>query len=326
MKPIASLYSLKAMGCLFVVMQHLPFAGRGLFSPIINTAVPLFAMISGYFLFCSDDNGKQLSERLLRTLKKVWLISLQVNAVYLIYHLLRSCFDESHAFPLQNWKDLLELFLYGDTLNYALWYLNAYWQALMILWLLSRHQLEKWIRYFPFLLILGVFWGRYLFLFPIENAAIEKILGQVCKNCFTTMLPFMSIGFLLHQKEALWRKFRIEHLWILSLATLFLAYVEITVLTLLHCNNHHSQLFFGILFAICCFVLALHYPQWSLHPFIQQVGKHHSANVYYYHLLVAWLLAWASWVFPAIQAFIVFAATLLLSVVLKNKSIPVSQP
>lgn len=326
MKPIASLYSLKAMGCLFVVLQHVHFAGRGLLSPIISTAVPLFAMISGYFLYRDNMSREEQSALIKKRLYQLLRIILQVNAVYLAYYLIRMLLNENYVFPLKSWTDGLELLLYGDTLNYAFWYMNAYAHSLIILWIVCKKGLERWINYFPFLLIIGIFWGRYLFLFPIENEALENWLLHYSKNCFTVILPFVALGWLMHRHEERLKEVSLKAMCFGLAICIFLSYAEIGMLTIFNCNNHNSLLVFTALSAIHIFALALRIPHLQVPRFVQQVGQYHSGNVYYYHVLVASLFAWASWVFPAIQAFIVFATTLMLSMVLKNKSIPVSQP
>ena len=84
MKPIRSLYSLKAIGCLFVVMIHVPFVGRGPASPIINAAVPLFLMISGYLLWEPGEDPIMLSRKLAYAFRKMVRVIVIVNAVYLL--------------------------------------------------------------------------------------------------------------------------------------------------------------------------------------------------------------------------------------------------
>lgn len=123
---------------------------------------------------------------------------LQVNLVYLLYHLLRTWLNSHYNFPLQSWEDWAEWIFYGDTLNYAFWYLNAYAQSLFILWIVCKKGLSRCMAYLPLLIILGIFCGRYLFLFPFENAALESNLLHYSKNCLSIMLPFMAMGYYYH--------------------------------------------------------------------------------------------------------------------------------
>ena len=48
---IQSLFLLKAICALFVVIIHFPLAGKIYLDPLIKASVPIFYMITGYFMF-----------------------------------------------------------------------------------------------------------------------------------------------------------------------------------------------------------------------------------------------------------------------------------
>lgn len=313
MKPIRSLYSLKAIGCLFVVMIHVPFAGRGAMSPIINAAVPLFLMISGYLLWDPNEDPKILCQRLAHAFWKLVRIIVVVNAVYLLYALLRHLMFPQETFPIRSWSDVVELVLFGRKLNGTLWYLNTYLWTLAVLWFLGRCRIIKVIRFLPLLLVLTFLLGRYMFILPIGSLTFDERL-----NCFTMGLPFVSIGYLIHQSEERLRRIPGKILLYGVLACIGMAYVESLTLSALGVNNHFNQFFFTTAYAILLVVWAVTHPDWQLHPLVQDIGKYHSANIYYYHILVANLYLSIGLFIPSAQAIIVFATVWLVSVELKR--------
>ena len=63
-KKIYSLYLLKCICAFFVVGIHFPFYGKGLLLPLIVVAVPVFFIISGYFVCPSMDNKEKSLSKL----------------------------------------------------------------------------------------------------------------------------------------------------------------------------------------------------------------------------------------------------------------------
>lgn len=313
MKPIRSLYSLKAIGCLFVVMIHVPFVGRGPASPIINAAVPLFLMISGYLLWEPGEDPMMLSRKLAHAFRKMVRVIVIVNAVYLLYALFRFLVVPQETFPLCSWGDIVELILFGRKLNGTLWYLNTYLWTLALLWAICRCRAMKVISYLPLLLVLTFLLGRYLFMLPIGPLTFDERL-----NCFTIGLPFVAIGYIIHRNEERLRRIPGKELQVGILACIVMAYVESLTLSALGVNNHFSQFLFTTAYAILLVVWAVTHPDWQLHPLAQNIGKYHSANIYYYHILVANIYLSIGLFVPSVQAFIVFATVWLVSMGLKR--------
>lgn len=82
---ISALFVLKAICAFMVLILHTPFMNAAFFYQILvlisTIAVPLFFMITGYFLY-TDDN-KLLYNRSIKTLKKTIPIYLICNIIYL---------------------------------------------------------------------------------------------------------------------------------------------------------------------------------------------------------------------------------------------------
>ncbi len=310
MKQILSLYSLKGIACIMVVMGHIPSIFRSPLSPLLN-GVPLFLMISGYFLYTPDK--EELARKVLIQLKKIVCIIICVHAVYAIYSAVRAYLSPTYLFPIQSRADFLNWLFFGVKIGSGvLWYLHAYAWSLVFLWLFSRYGKTTIIHYLPLLLIANLLLGRYLFLFPFEipNSNFRN-------NCFTSGLPYLSIGYLIHMYKNRLECIALQKWRALICVCLVGVYAEISLLTLFECNNHFGNFILGIPFSVSLFALMALHPTWELHPLLVRLGRDHSANIYYWHMLVASLCSWMGLYIKPIQVLIVFALSLVLSVAIR---------
>ena len=86
-----SLYVLKALAALFVLMIHLEFYKRQYLEPIFKCGVPVFYIISGFFLYSA--NPYQNEERNIRKgMTKIFKIMLFFNLAYFILQYAESLF------------------------------------------------------------------------------------------------------------------------------------------------------------------------------------------------------------------------------------------
>ena len=72
MKKYSSLYVLKAFAALCVLMVHFEFYNRQYFGPLFNCGVPLFYIISGFFMYndSSEKEAKRYKKSIVKILKK----------------------------------------------------------------------------------------------------------------------------------------------------------------------------------------------------------------------------------------------------------------
>lgn len=178
-----SLYALKALAAFFVVMIHFPMWGCWILEPIIRIAVPLFYLVSGFFLY----SGSQTREigKALRWIRKIVICSLLLNAFYAIWRIafLHECISG---------RMVLSALLTGEGICVPLWFLTAMWQGLFVFVLLRRWK-EKWLPAVPALCLLNPLLGRYCFLFMEAN---EQLPTFVRSNFLTVALPFICLGYL----------------------------------------------------------------------------------------------------------------------------------
>lgn len=187
-KPVHSLYVLKAAGAFAVVMLHTSFILKIPLLPLLRLAVPLFFMITGYFLWSADRT--QTLRRIRRTAVKIFWITLLANAVYASFLLLR-------GEPIDcSWRAMLRLLLYGDNFCGQLWYMNACIEALLIIGLFVKLQQERWLfRFMPVLLLLGLALGKYAWVWGLDA------LPEMSRNGLLTGLPFVLCGCMLRRRE-----------------------------------------------------------------------------------------------------------------------------
>ena len=301
---------MKGIACIMVVMGHIPSIAKSMLSPILR-GVPLFLMVSGYLLY--TPYGKELAQRVVKQLKKICCIILCVHAVYALYSAIRAYISPIYIFPIQSWGDFFNWLLCGIELgDGVLWYLHTYAWTLVVLWLFSRKGHVKYIRYLPFLLVANLVLGRYQFLFPFEISH-----PGIRQNCFTVGLPYFAIGYLVHRYESVLRSINLRQWLFPMLCCLIAVYAEIVLLTLLECNNHFADFVFNIPLSVALFAFMATHPTCQISPWLVRLGRDHSANIYYWHMLVAGLCSWVGLYVASVQVVIVFSLTYFLSVLLR---------
>lgn len=106
------------------------------------------------------------------------------------------------------------------------------------------------------------------------------------------------------------------HLW--HLLCIVLAYAESLLLSTLGLNNHFGQFAFTIAYAILLFIGGVTHPNSHVHPIVENIGKYHSGNIYYFHILIDNLFQSFGVFVPATQAILVFVVAWMLSIVLRQ--------
>ena len=104
---ISSLYIVKCICAFLVVTCHTPMGQvKEIISPIAMAAVPIFFLISGYFLYSPDE--RKSYERAKKSLKKIVPIFLLVQLFYWAWLL------PNHGNLLNSWRGLADIFLTGS--------------------------------------------------------------------------------------------------------------------------------------------------------------------------------------------------------------------
>lgn len=266
------LYMLKALLALFVVIIHVPMFGKSELKPLLSAAVPCFYIISGFFLY-RGDRIKEI-HCAWRWCKKIFTISVLVNLFYFIYWGVQGTW---------RYKAFCHAFLSGDLLNAALWYLTAMWQGLLAFILIRRFVSSKVIYLLPLLIIFSLLEGRFHFLFEDGGAYVPQWHRL---NFFAVALPCLSVGYLLRKHVH-----RLKNLYVAIAFFVFFVvcgYAEDWIISI-YVKKIISYGIFTIPVAICLFLIFLNLKKVRL-SFISDIGKYHSANIYYFHVFVRYIV------------------------------------
>lgn len=300
-KDIPSLYALKTLAAFFVVVIHFPMLGKQQLEPLVRNAVPLFYIISGFFLY------KGILEKEIITakhwVKKLIVCSILLNTGYAVWNYF--VYDVSLTPGM-----MLRAAVTGNGISVPLWYLTALWEALLV-FILLRRKAYRLIGWAVVLCVLNPLLGRYCFLF-MENG--EQLPACIRTNALTVALPYLCIGYTSarYQLWSQWGKIRYP---IISGGVM---YAEYYMLQWCGVNNHVSYLFATAAFSWFLFLWVLQY-KGPLPCAAVEIGKRHSANIYYYHSAVGAVAMMLSSICPWLKmvgAPVVFLFSFLFSVFL----------
>ncbi len=295
-KRIESLYLLKAIASFFVVCIHTHLMGKSMMMFILGIGTPCFLAITGYLLF-SSDKGREI-EKCLKWAKKSFLLAFVCNVVYAI-----PCIYADPYTYLSPSLWFKTLFVSGRDICFVLWYLTALWQGLLI-FALMRKYVPRILYLLPLLYILLYLMrnqGSFLVPFTID-------IG-IGRNSILTTLTFLSVGYFMHMyKDTL---VKIKYLKVIYGFTMLLAFIECLVYTRVF--HHYSCLFNFTTFPliVMSMLLCIKNPDYKL-PILNEIGRKHSANIYYFHMLLA-LYVWDLDIIKPVQTVVVWVSAIPLS-------------
>ena len=178
----ANIDALRCLCAFLVVCIHCTYQWREVFLPLTDIAVPMFFLISGYFL-CG-------TERIGRNIKRILKITCLSIALYytktVLWHLL------SGEFYCPSLNNLAEFFLFNNVVfAIHLWYLPAYLYCLIICFCIEKYTIwEYFFLSIPILLFLGVLIKGWVDIYCPANIFIYR-------NFLFMGLPWVLTGRLL---------------------------------------------------------------------------------------------------------------------------------
>ncbi len=302
---IPSLYALKALCALFVVIIHTNMIGKEALSPLVRIAVPVFYIITGYFLYTG--NAENECAKAWKWTKKAFFLALGLNIIYFFF----SSFT-SGEWQTRTYRGLIRAVITGTDFAEHLWYLTALWEAL-IAFIILRKYFAQLLPYCIPLIALNLILGRYYFIIDPSPYPLETAIRL---NFLAVALPCLITGYCIRRWEK--RILQIRHPAVYMLLFLLLLYAETSILNYLEINNNVSYCIFtlplAVTFFICFLRSSINIPQ-----SIVTLGKYHSANIYYYHAIIIGLLTYipiASTYYSTVGSLIVFVLTALLSYII----------
>jgi|GEM_PF-1907424 hypothetical protein len=278
-------YILKAFCACWVVFLHLPGISKEslLFLPFLRIAVPCFFMISGYYLVSNNDLDR---DKVIIQLKKVVHLVLFYNGLFLLwkmfsnYLLLLPIVDEKWGL-MEFW---LEWLLKGDNICYPFWYLTAYFQVLIILWIVSKLKILRYIYILiPILLVLSVLLNRYSFI--LTDQVLDTAISRSALFCaFPSVL--MGIYIKIQVKINVLKNIK-SFFFLISV----FAYLELLLLSLYDVNGSgadYNMMTYPL--AIVSILLCIKFPIPNVSKRLKNpliiIGQKFATNIYLFHILV----------------------------------------
>lgn len=265
---IPSLYVLKALCAYGVVILHAPIgACTEALRLIAAIAVPIFFMITGYFLFV-EDRG-QLGYRLNRSIRKIALVVLIMQGAMTLISL--------DALPrLGSWILWFKWLLLGQHYVYTyghLWYLTALLETLILFRVIYKLGKEDYI---PFLSLL---WGLKVFM---EDYGLLVAPGSLMAlNAAFYAIPCVAFGYTIG-------KYRRRFLELPALKSLLLlSFALVYVVHYLLPDGETWQVllmpFVRTGLIVFSFLCALKYSDIGGGTRLEYIGRSLSGNIYYWH-------------------------------------------
>lgn len=274
----------KYIAAIGVILVHIPFPG-----PIGKSlaatgsgGVCLFAVISGYACF---GDSKEASEKILRRLKRISLITAVTLAIYVIFSFfLMSSIGQSELWirGFSDPRSYLRMIVLGDfEFFYAafLWYMIALIYCYIIFYFLIRYNKTKIIYILlPVTVILRIAAGIY-----ISTPGAD---WHIRNNFLAGVLPMMCVGYALAEHKSKIEKLSMEFLitgTVLSAAVMFAsASFRINGLDL-------SQPFI-MLFTTVLFMTGIRRPESHIIKPVAYLGQKDSLYIYLFHVIVILVL------------------------------------
>lgn len=290
---IDSLFFLKGICAILVVFVHTDFFYRNLFVPISRLAVPLFFMISGYFMINSDGTFKDklYIKKQMKKIGKYILISSFVYALYNIFNkifLLNQVFSWELIFdkPLDKYF-LSYLFLYS-VFSGPLWYLTAYFQSLIFVPCLNKLSSKGIFLIIVLTYILGLLLGKYLWVWTQID-----LPAPLMRNVLTMAVPFLFLGILIRKEEKffvfLYKKYLYVFLFFIPLN--YLEYWGILKWGSVVGGDYVVTTIFVLVFV---FVYAISHPWLGRNSYLGFIGEKLSLDIYLYHSIFVSLFYWVN--------------------------------
>lgn len=317
-REILGLQILKFLCALFVVQIHFDSGIREFLLPVARMAVPVFFMITGYFL--PDASGHIRRDRLKKMFKKVFRLELVACAVYLGLSVL-SAYVKGEEYPdLLSFEYWFHLVMIGDEPRAHLWYMIALMQAIVIIAVCVALKAGRWIFWLiPIGLALNFLFGSYSFAIDSRYVFNDIFLSR---NVLTVALPFMLIGTLIRCYE--YKLPSQGTIMMVAGVGLLGVYVETEVLYALFANEFGDIVFMTIPLSTAVFVFFLRLSvKGRFGGGIANWGRAYSMDIYLWHIAIASVVLfvlknWGLVTSTAFDAMIAIAVTLLGVILLKK--------
>lgn len=328
------MFFFEALACILIVFIHSQFPGffGELVVPgIARFGVPLFFVVSGFYLIkpgmSKEELRKKLKKRIIHT-----LVLIAFSAViYFLVGIVQARFGNNpkgvtnYLQTTFSWKRILRLVLLNVPLtSLPTWFLLAMLYGYAILYIFAKQFLEYgWIAY-AFALLLP-FWIIFRTVVCLTNVSIGGYLlrdAQFYYNWLANGLPFMCLGIVLKRHEDFLKSIPMKWVLVVYFASLMLMTLEFCLL-MNYLDIYMSYYPSHVMNVIAIIALALQKPDLFSKSRLLNAKGNFTAYVYLFHPAVIGVVAFAfnkagiseniiiSWIRPLIVMLISVIAALL---------------
>ncbi|KGN84853.1 hypothetical protein HQ41_03835 [Porphyromonas sp. COT-290 OH860] len=245
-----------------------------LYLEAINAAaVPLFFMITGYFLF--HDNAEVTYRNIVKAIKRIMPIIIILQVVYYP-------FAPIHEDLFRGWVLYARLVFMGfhSFKTIHLWYLTALLEGLVFFAVYLKIFKKKGVGCLVALSITGILLGRYRFL----GGEASSLLTY---NAVSYAIPFLALGYWVKENESFLIKSK--HWFDCTLCVVVLLFVEYTFLMKYSYAHSTEGIFLMTLpLVLSVFVSCLKNGKLGVESKLSSIGKRYAGNIYYFHLIIAY--------------------------------------
>lgn len=253
-----------------IVIKHTNSSYRAFLDPLTTCAVPLFFMISGYFVFQHGLNINKIKMGGVRMIK----IFIYSTIFYFVIRLLTKGVYQPSV------KDLLLLICCNNERAMGhLWYLSAYAYVLFLLYIVVKFKIKPTVKIIKpvVLVILGIYFlCDFIYIGVTEERNITFV--YLFRNWFFTGIPCFFLGSLFSLYK---REFHQKTLLKASLALSMCALIEIHIFHPIHI----ADVFFTTLPLSVCIFLLVKQTHVSNPNLLSCWGQRYSLYIYIFHPL-----------------------------------------
>ncbi|MDO4169024.1 MAG: acyltransferase [Lachnospiraceae bacterium] len=289
------LYFLEGIACISVIFIHCMFPSwlGVLVCGLARFAVPMFFMVSGYYLNQSEMEKNQVRKKAKKKFFRIGRVLVVAVIFYTFWTSFRMYLSEGSIFDfidkLVRPRQLFATLVLNDftILGGHLWFLAALLYCYLIYYAMGS-KIQNHVVYLSIPLLLGV---HVLARFLCSLFGIERILGIPIyiwfRNWLFMALPFFVMGdWIRCYKKRILRWFQKKQLMILFLTGVLLSIIE--TLLIYRLTGDDRELYLGtFLMVFSMFCYAIQMPNQCGVLWIENIGRRYLLFIYIIHLAVA---------------------------------------
>lgn len=278
---LESFDTLKFLLAFLVVVLHTGFTGLiGLeINAISRIAVPLFFMITGYYLPTMTDN--KFNKHLKKIVYFTILSTLFYTSIICIKPIISGKSFDWFSNVIFNKKNICDWLLFNSTnfISGHLWYFYALLYALIIIYFARKFNRKSILQKIIPILFLG-------------NYILSYFDAIISRNFLFTALPYILLGWLFRNKEKqitnIFHKPQ-TYLLVFILICIGLGF-EIFIYKFIGVKIVRDHYLLTCPMAICIFLMVLRKPHFGANSIFTVIGKKYSAYIYIMHAFIIFLI------------------------------------